>query len=164
MQFDPSWPKKKDMDEKKIQAIVNEALNRLIAEQVELLERDVTERALSHYLARYIAELIPMDLQVDIEYNRHGVDPKRLKLPPRKALDRELRATTVFPDILVHKRGTNKHNILVLEMKKPGEDLAYDELKLKAFKRELHYAHAAHVIVGKGPDGEIVRRVIWVDD
>src|ERR1700688_3591375 len=127
------------MDRAEISAVVEKALDKLIAEQPALLDLDVTERALSHHLALYISRLVPADYDVDVEYNRHGVDPKRLELPPRNALDRELRATTVFPDILVHKRNTNDHNLLVLEMKKPGEGLKYDQLKLSAFREELGY-------------------------
>lgn len=59
------------------------------------------------------------------------------------ALDREIRATAAFPDILVHERNTDANNIVVLELKKPGEDIAYDELKLQAFREELGYVHTA---------------------
>jgi hypothetical protein len=45
-------------------------------------------------------------------------------------------ATTVVPDIIVHLRGTDDHNLLVLEVKKPGGDLAYDERKLRALREE----------------------------
>ncbi len=135
----------------------------LIAEQPALLDLDVTERALSHHLAGYIAQLVPPEYDVDVEYNRHGGDPKRLNLPPRRARDRELRATTVFPDILVHKRNTDDHNLLVLEMKKPGENMEYDGLKLHAFRNELGYRHTAHVVIGR-EKGDTVREIIWVDD
>jgi hypothetical protein len=151
------------MDRAEISAAVEKALDKLIAEQPALLDLDVTERALSHHLALYISQLVPAEYDVDVEYNRHGVDPKRLELPPRDALDRELRATTVFPDILVHKRNTDGHNLLVLEMKKPGEDRTYDELKLRAFRRELRYQYTAHVVIGR-EDGILVREVIWIDD
>lgn len=150
------------MNREEISDVVEKALDLLISEQPELLDLDVTERALSHYLANYIAMLIPTEYNVDVEYNRHGHDPKRLYLPPRDALDRELRATTVFPDILVHKRNNDEKNLLVLEMKKIGEDMAYDELKLKAFRNELGYIHTAHVVIGRNKEG-IIRNVIWVD-
>jgi hypothetical protein len=151
------------MDRAEISAVVDEALDSLITEQPALLDLDVTERALSHHLALYISRLVPAEYDVDVEYNRHGVDPKRLELPPRDALDRELRATTVFPDILVHKRNADDHNLLVLEMKKPGEDMEYDKLKLRAFRRELGYRHTAHVVLGRN-NGDTVREIIWVDD
>lgn len=152
------------MDRAVVSALVEQAIDRLIDAQPELLELDVTERALSHQLAGYIAEAVPDGLDVDVEYNRHGNRPKRLRLPRRKALDRELRATTVFPDILVHQRDTDDHNVLVLELKKPGEPLDRDALKLRAFREELGYRHTAHLILGRGADGQLVRRVIWVDD
>lgn len=151
------------MDRADISAIVEQALDRVIAEQPALLDLDVTERALSHYVAQYVAALLPAGYDVDVEYNRHFAAPKRLNLPPREALDRELRATTVFPDILVHKRNTDERNLLVLELKKPGEDLAYDELKLRAFRNELGYPHTAHVVLGRNANGQIVRQVLWVD-
>jgi hypothetical protein len=100
---------------------------------------------------------------VDVEYNRHIDDPKRLQLPRRDALDDEVRATTVFPDIVVHLRGTDDHNLLVLEVKKPGESLEYDERKLRAFREELSYHHAAHVILGRNVNDDLVREVIWID-
>lgn len=151
------------MDRAEISAIVDRAIRRLVEEQPALLDLDLTERALSHHLAVYIAQLMTTDYNVDVEYNRHGGDPKRLNLPPRKALDREVRATTVFPDILVHKRDSDERNLLVLELKKPGGDLAYDELKLRAFRQELGYKHTAHVILGRDPGGLFVQEVIWVD-
>ena len=146
-------------------ALVNSAIDQLVQNDSALLDLGVTERSLSHRLAHYMAlsAAIRPPLTVDCEYNRHFGDPKRLKLPPRKALDREIRATTVFPDILVHERNTDANNHVVLELKKPGEDIAYDELKLRAFREELGYAHTAHVILGRAADGAIVREVTWID-
>ena len=110
-----------------------------------------------------LSPIIRPPLTVDCEYNRHFSDPKRLNLPPRDAFDRDIRATTVFPDILVHERSSDERNFVVLEMKKLGEDIAYDELKLRAFRQELGYRHTAHVILGRNADGEIIRDVMWVD-
>lgn len=152
------------MDRATVSAAVQAALQRLINEQPELLDLDVTERALSHHLACYLAQVMPVDYQVDVEYNRHGRIPKRLQLLPRTAKDNELRAITVFPDILVHERGTDDKNLLVLEVKKPGESLDYDQQKLVAFRNELGYQHTAHVVVGRCSDGSTVQDVIWVDE
>jgi hypothetical protein len=151
------------MDRDNIVIVLEKAIDYLIINQAALLDLDVTERALSHYLAIYIAQLIPDVYDVDVEYNRHGGDPKRLNLPPRQALDREVRATTVFPDIVVHRRNTDDENLLVIEVKKPGEDTAYDHLKLQAFRNELGYRNAAHVILGRA-GGCVVREIIWIDD
>jgi len=48
-----------------------------------------------------------------------------------------------------------------LELKKPNEDLDYDELKLAAFIMELGYLHAAHVILGLNSNGDIIYQIIW---
>ena len=153
------------MNREEATALINSAIDELLQHDAALLDLDVTERSLSYRLAHYMAlsELVRPPLTVDCEYNRHFGDPKRLKLPPRKALDREIRATTVFPDILVHERNTDANNLVVLELKKPGEDIAYDELKLRAFREELGYIHTAHVILGYSDHGELIREIAWID-
>ncbi len=146
-------------------ALVNAAIDLLVQNDSALLDLGVTERSLSHRLAHYMAlsPVVQPPLTVDCEYNRHFGDPKRLNLPPRDALDREIRATTVFPDILVHERNSDTNNLIVLELKKPGEGIAYDELKLRAFREELGYIHTAHVILGRTANNALVREVRWVD-
>ena len=145
--------------------IVSEAIELLIKNDTELLELGVTERALSHKLAHYmtLSDKITPPLVVDCEYNRHLTDIKRLDLPPRDALDRELRATTVFPDIIVHERNSDDKNLIVLELKKPNENTDYDGMKLAAFVSEFGYKHAAHVILGIDRAGNIIRNIEWVN-
>jgi len=151
------------MDLDQVRALVDAAIARVVRDERELLDRNVSERALTHHLARFIREGVPPSFVVDVEYNRHIDDPKRLLLPPRQAADDELRATTVFPDIVVHVRGADEHNLLVLEVKKPGGDLDYDERKLRAFREQLRYRYTAHVILGRNSNDEIVQDVIWID-
>ena len=143
--------------------LVNRAIEKLVENDPVLLDLDVTERALAHHLAKYIALDVARLLSVDCEYNRHFDDPKRLNLPPRTALDREVRATTVFPDIIVHERNSDDHNYIVLELKKPGEGLEYDELKLRAFRHELGYRHTAHLILGRDSSGRLIREIYWIE-
>jgi hypothetical protein len=146
-------------------ALVNAAIDLLMEHDSALLDLGVTERSLSYRLAHYMAlsAAVQPPLTVDCEYNRHFGDPKRLNLPPRDAIDREIRATTVFPDILVHERNSDANNLIVLELKKPGESIAYDELKLRAFREELGYIHTAHVILGHTAKNALVREVRWAD-
>jgi hypothetical protein len=47
--------------------------------------------------------------------NRHGLDPKDLDLPSGCRGGGRRR---VFPDIVVHRRGTDKTNLLVIESRK----------------------------------------------
>jgi hypothetical protein len=146
--------------------LLTQAVDQVIRSDRILLELDVTERALSCRIAHYMhdRELVPPPLSIDCEYNRHFAEAKRLQLPPRRALDREVRATTVFPDIIVHERNSDESNLLAIEMKKPGGSLAYDRQKLLAFRRELGYLHTAHLILGLDASGDLVNQVIWVDD
>lgn len=146
-------------------ALVNGAIDQLVRHDSALLDLGVTERSLSYRLAHYmeLSSTVQPPLTVDCEYNRHFGDPKRLNLPPRDAIDREIRATTVFPDILVHERNSDANNQIVLELKKPGESIAYDELKLRAFREELGYIHTAHVILGHTANNALVREIRWVD-
>jgi transposase len=148
------------MSQEEIKKIINQALDSLISKHFDLLDLGVTERALSHHLAIELTPYFP-GYDVDVEYNRKGVDPKRLNLPQRKTLEDDIRATTVFPDIIVHKRNT-PINLLVIEMKKNEQDIGYDEHKLKAFRKELGYKHAAHVIISRSGEN-IPRMVIFVD-
>lgn len=141
------------MNQQPIETLLTSAVNQLIEEQPELLESDVSERALTHHLANYIAHRVRLNhnYHVDVEYNRNGIDPKRLNLTPRSACDDELKAITAFPDIIIHRRGVNTDNLLVLEIKKPNpkpKELQYDAEKLRAFRNQLGYKYAAHVIMG----------------
>lgn len=150
------------MTRQEARKLVLDAVRLLVKEQPELLALDVSERALTHQLAVYIMQRTPRGLRVDVEYNRHHANPKRLNLRRRDASDRELRATTVFPDLIVHVRNTDKSNLLVLEIKKPGEPIDYDTQKLRAFRDELGYRHAGHLILGIDQSGRVIRKLTWV--
>src|SRR5579859_6498883 len=82
-----------------------------------LIEKDANERSISHRLAVHLDKCF-RNWHVDCEYNRSGDLPKTLVRRVReKANPDDVHATTVFPDIVVHRRG-KKRNLLVLEMKK----------------------------------------------
>ena len=137
----------------------------LVRHDAQLLELGVSERATAFRLALYMSRsrLIRPPLTIDCEYNRHLGDRKKLNLPPRRRPNASPEPSDVFPDILVHQRNSDDHNVLVVELKKPGEAIARDETKLRAFRTQLGYMHAAHVILGKTTIGAIVREVRWVD-
>jgi hypothetical protein len=117
-----------------------------------LLRVDVNERSLTHKLAEYIEKEFP-GYDVDCEYNRNDDQLKQLHLPSdRRVRINDIRAKTVFPDIIVHRRDTDE-NILVIEVKKINspKGKAFDLMKLHAFKNELGYKHAVFVQIGTGP-------------
>ena len=59
---------------------VRVAIEALLLYDGELLDLDAGERTLAARLAGYLQPLFP-GLNVDVEYNRHGLDPKTLDLP-----------------------------------------------------------------------------------
>lgn len=138
------------------------ALDSLCAVDHHLLHVDASERSISHRLAMHLASRFP-DFDVDCEYNRDGFDVKRLAFSEREVRDDDVDAVTVFPDIVVHKRGHNKSNLLVVEMKKGSSNVSpcYDLAKLDAFRRELGYRYSVHCTIGYRRDGSFVRRIVW---
>lgn len=150
------------MDQALVTAIVEAAVKRLVEENIALLELGVNEQAVAHHLARYMQDsLSSSPLSVDVEYNKHGNEKKVLLLPLKGAAHADPIPTIVRPDIVVHTRGTDAMNVLVLEVKKPGEDLAHDRAKLQALREQYGYLYAAHVVVGY-VNGQVVREILWV--
>lgn len=139
--------------------LVNRALDRLIRDDAQLLDLKLCERALHFKIAHYMAEaqVIHPPLTLDCEYNRHLEDEKRLHLFGNP------RASKVFPDILIHERNSDARNLVALEIKKPGQSLARDREKLRAFAIHLGYLHTGHIIIGHNRHGNLVREVQWID-
>ena len=135
------------------------ALDRLIQDDIQLLDLKLCERALQFKIAHYMAQeqIIRKPLTLDCEYNRHFGDEKKLRLFDNP------RATNVFPDILIHERNSDVNNIVALEIKRPGQSLARDQEKLRAFSAQLGYRYTGHIIIGHNRRGELVREVRWVD-
>lgn len=127
---------------------VARALSELLGNDNDLLGIDANERSITFRFAMYLQQHFP-DWTVDCEYNRDGTDPKRLghlELYPDSEDDE---AKTVFPDVVVHRRGT-RNNYLVLEFKKSTSriDRQIDLRKLRGYKQQLGYEHALFVEVG----------------
>lgn len=127
---------------------VARALSELLDNDHDLLGVDANERSITFRFAMYLQQHFP-DWTVDCEYNRDGIEPKRLghlELYPDSEDDE---AKTVFPDVIVHRRGT-RNNHLVLEFKKSTSriDRQIDLRKLWGYKQQLGYEHALFVEVG----------------
>ncbi|WP_396194989.1 hypothetical protein [Flavobacterium sp.] len=144
------------------------SLKKLYVKDWYLLKHNCHERSITHKLAEYLQELLP-DFDVDCEYNLDidNNDTKRKKWVSEKAkekvieelkkikeslnsdnwnLTEEIEKVSVnfYPDIIVHKRGSNKYNMLIIEAKKGNANASLDIEKLKAFTSqigELHYRY-----------------------
>lgn len=133
-----------------VESALNSALDQLLRSDGAILTMDVNERSISHRLAFYLEPFFP-EWNVDCEYNRNHDNPKRLNIRRRQIESDDTQATTVFPDIIVHRRGTDE-NFVVIEMKKTTsrETDDYDLGKLEAFKGQLGYQFAIFVKVATG--------------
>ncbi|WP_447761264.1 hypothetical protein [Sphingopyxis panaciterrae] len=138
------------MHQNDLNSIIATAIDALYAEEGDIIAFDIGERTLSSCLAWLLKPHFP-DHRVHVEFNRGGYDPKDIELP-----DAEGEPTTcrVFPDIVVHRPGTNEHNLLVIEMKKSTNRMsdADDVYKLDRLKEKYHYAHALFVRLPAGPE------------
>ena len=129
------------MDEHEVRERLEAALRRLAEADRHLLENDLSERCIAGRLAMYLQGAFP-DHAVDVEYNRAGDTPKRLNLPDECAnyFDRHGDALVV-PDIIVHQRGLDGPNLLVLELKKTSNPAQFrcDRRRVVAFRERLGY-------------------------
>lgn len=94
-----------------------------------LLKEDVHERSVAHKLAEYLQYQFP-DWNVDCEYNRKGIEIKRLE--GLEECEEHGKTERVYPDIIVHERNTN-NNLLVIELKKNDLKCSCDIRKLELF-------------------------------
>lgn len=147
-------------------AALSNALIRLFDADRALIRDDANERSITHRLAIYLEQELP-DWDVDCEYNRalgHGRWKKVLDFDFGKEGVRpdDLNARSVFPDIIVHRRG-KRQNLLVMEVKKStsSEGDERDLSKLKAFTdpRKLGYIIGVFLRVGKGKQATEIRFV-----
>lgn len=124
------------------------ALRTLLARDSCLLEVDANERSITHRLAMYLQEEFP-SFDVDCEYNRDNVEPKKIGHLGLYPDDEDTEAKTVFPDIIVHKRGT-KDNHLVIEVKKSTNRVGRtaDYAKLHGYKKTLGFQFALFLELG----------------
>jgi hypothetical protein len=148
----------KNQERKIIEVLVKQAIDMLFTNDIFLLENDVNERTITHKLAEYIQGAFE-NWHVDCEYNKNYQNSELLQknlLLPRnsKKVDiDDLEAKTVYPDIIVHGRGTDS-NLLVMEVKKSTstQSIDFDTLKLHQYKKELHYKYALFLILCCGED------------
>lgn len=89
----------------------------------------VGERAIVFRFAYYLQELLYKDdffknYNLDCEYNRNGYKAKSLPEFPKGT----------YPDVILHKRGTNDDNLLVMEFKTYwNENQEIDKEKIRGF-------------------------------
>ena len=124
----------------KVKDYLEQAIARVKAEDCHLLMIDVSERCITTRLAMYLREHFDnYNYAVDVEYNRHGEDKKQLHDLVQR----------VLPDVIVHKRGHDNSNLLIIEMKKSAankDDIEIAKRRIRAFRDEFGYKFGAMVV------------------
>jgi hypothetical protein len=138
------------------------SISRFLENEKFILENSLNERTISFKLAEYLNREFT-DYDVDCEYNRMvsgNIDlqyiQKTLNLEIDEISSDDTNGTTVYPDIIVHKRGNNDNNLLVIEVKKkefadrtrkstPETYREFDFRKLEAYTQELYYQYGLYI-------------------
>lgn len=129
-----------------------------------LLINDVNERSITHKLATYMEQTFGKAYDIDCEYNRSIGDLKKISMLKSKwdelnnrsvitedeILSEIMVEKTVFPDIIVHKRGRPDENLLIIEVKKSTSSVNedYDIEKLKCYTdadNDLNYKYGVFI-------------------
>lgn len=139
--------------------LINSSLEELYAQDYYLIDNSpmnwddkdgkhyVGERAIvfrfAHYLLSNIEKMdVDPDLSLDCEYNRNGCLNKALPSFPRG----------VIPDVIIHKRGSNDKNVLVMEFKTYWNDKQENDedkiIKLTDQQGKYKYAYGMTVLIG----------------
>ena len=123
------------MDSEEILVRIQRGISDFLREDTDLLNKDANERSIAHKLAEHLQRHFD-NLKIDCEYNRHGYSVKRLRYSEDSGKSHDdLDAKTVFPDIIIHKRGTDQCNLGIIEIKKSNSTHGYatDLQKLRSF-------------------------------
>lgn len=130
--------------------VLRDAVRRMVLDDWDLAEVGVGERTITSHLFRRVAEdeRIPTDFRVDHEYNRHGGATKRIRSRlPGEELDAE-GERRIFPDIVVHRRGDDYENWLVVEAKRGTACDDHDRLKVDALIEQYGYRYGVLLSLG----------------
>jgi hypothetical protein len=141
----------------RVERRLNNAIERVMDRDRRLLEDGRSERCVAHRLAVYLEqEFEGFNWHVDCEFNRQGAnrDPKRVTASPHLPESRKgTGLADVSPDIIVHQRGADGTNLLIIEVKIAGDKgIPRDEAKLQRYLTEphLHYTFAALITYRTG--------------
>lgn len=139
------------MTDIQINTLVRQALDTLLkTSDIWLLKNNLSEQSISHRIAFHLDPLFA-DYNIDCEYNR-DIDRQNnrkavsilktdlqqfglLRDNESSDLEKEFTNRAVFPDIIIHRRGTNNENLCILEVKKSTSkvDYEYDFIKLRSY-------------------------------
>lgn len=134
--------------------IINESLNKVVSEpgyQGVVRQRFLHELSLTHRLAVHLENSGYFNgYIIDCDYNKHG-DGNKVD----SASNKEFR-----PDILIHIRGNDEDNLIIIEAKKsddPQHEIVSAQENLRNRRIQYRYKYAYLVIF---PENEITNNSI----
>ena len=142
---------------KHIEELINSALDKLYENDSYLIynkpfsrrkngNHHVGERSIVFRLAHYMQNIMDVtdafkNYVLDCEYNRNGAHAKVLPSFPNG----------VYPDVIIHNRGNNNNNLLIMEVKTYwNSDNTQDVHKINEFldeKGEYHFSFGVTLII-----------------
>lgn len=135
-----------------IERIINKSLDQLYSKDEELFINELCERSIANKFGLYFYQIMQVEkfsgYDIDMEYNRHKAGEKALPDWPNGA----------YPDLIVHRRGNDIDNLLVIEFKKWKKNytikrLIKDDLtKIEEFvdcNGKYKYKYGASIIFAK---------------
>ena len=120
------------------------AYRKFLINDAYLIEANANERTMTHKYAEYLQQEFP-SWHVDCEYNRAKDDSGKDIPKTIYGLSEQTECKhRVYPDIIVHHRGTSD-NFIVIEAKKlkaKKTDIEFDRLKIVGYMDEHAYGYA----------------------
>jgi len=112
---------------------IDSALNILYENDHYLIRNKVHERSIVFWFSLYLHQTLALTdfvaLNLDIEYNKNHSDPKNTMNFPNGT----------YPDMILHRRGSNDENILMIEFKTWWDNNTQTDIKkLKDFTDQNH--------------------------
>jgi len=125
----------RSMKEADLKKALEKAAGNLLKKQPDFFtftsETNQSEWNIAHHLANEVASLFP-ELSCDLDVIKPNYESRR-------------------PDIILHRRGSQKDNFLVIEVKRVRDDVEGDLARIKQywFRGELHYRFGAVVVINE---------------
>jgi len=126
------------------------SIDNFLAKEVDLLKQDAKEESITTHLTKYFEEeFTDWNWNIDHQYDKRVIENEvvqkrtmfakgslpKSKIPKTISPDSEVIDKLILPDIIFHDRSSNKHNLLVIEVKlstnKRKDERVFDFLKLQ---------------------------------
>ena len=137
-----------------LEELIKKSLDELYVKDKSLIDRKVAERDIvhrfAHYFENYMQDTDVESYNVDCEYNRNGYGIKQVN------------GKYVYPDFIVHKRGNNEDNLLIIEFKtwwNPNNDKDIEKIQWMMHPQfRYKYKYGCSITINQDNS-----EIFWVD-